>query len=171
MTEPATLILPASLQARLYRDIEVSSSSTLADLAEAIAAALARNNTLTTLYLGHNSIGAAGAGAIAAAVCRSAVLQDLQFESQLLTPDDKRAVEDRLAVNVMARDLAPWASHAVARASLLSLASPNKLPPAILAEIAVLAFGDDAVPKDRDLAPAGRAYAAERLLAAVKLLF
>lgn len=39
MTEPATLILRASLQARLYRDIEVSSSSTLADLAEAIVAA------------------------------------------------------------------------------------------------------------------------------------
>lgn len=39
MTEPATLILRASLRARLYRDIEVSSSSTLADLAEAIVAA------------------------------------------------------------------------------------------------------------------------------------
>lgn len=39
MTEPATLILRASLQARLYRDIEVSSSSTLADLAEAVVAA------------------------------------------------------------------------------------------------------------------------------------
>lgn len=39
MTEPATLILRASLRARLYRDIEVSSSSTLADLAEAIIAA------------------------------------------------------------------------------------------------------------------------------------
>jgi hypothetical protein len=39
MTEPATLILRASLGARLYRDIEVSSSSTLADLAEAIVAA------------------------------------------------------------------------------------------------------------------------------------
>ena len=39
MTEPATLIFRASLRARLYRDIEVSSSSTLADLAEAIVAA------------------------------------------------------------------------------------------------------------------------------------
>ena len=39
MTEPATLILRASLGARLYRDIEVSSASTLADLAEAIVAA------------------------------------------------------------------------------------------------------------------------------------
>lgn len=39
MTEPATLILRASLRSRLYRDIEVSSSSTLADLAEAIIAA------------------------------------------------------------------------------------------------------------------------------------
>ncbi len=39
MNEPATLILRASLRARLYRDIEVSSSSTLADLAEAIVAA------------------------------------------------------------------------------------------------------------------------------------
>ena len=39
MTEPTTLILRASLRARLYRDIEVSSSSTLADLAEAIVAA------------------------------------------------------------------------------------------------------------------------------------
>lgn len=39
MTEPATLILRASLGARLYRDIEVSSASTLADLAEAIIAA------------------------------------------------------------------------------------------------------------------------------------
>jgi hypothetical protein len=39
MTEPATLILRASLRARLYRDIEVSSSSMLADLAEAIVAA------------------------------------------------------------------------------------------------------------------------------------
>ncbi|EHK52946.1 IS1096 element passenger TnpR family protein [Allomesorhizobium alhagi] len=39
MTEPATLIFRASLRARLYRDIEVSSSSTLADLAEAICAA------------------------------------------------------------------------------------------------------------------------------------
>jgi phage-related protein len=39
MTEPATLILRASLRARLYRDIEVLSSSTLADLAEAIVAA------------------------------------------------------------------------------------------------------------------------------------
>jgi len=39
MTEPATLILRASLRSRLYRDIEVSSSSTLADLAEAIVAA------------------------------------------------------------------------------------------------------------------------------------
>lgn len=39
MTEPATLILRASLRARLYRDIEVSRSSTLADLAEAIVAA------------------------------------------------------------------------------------------------------------------------------------
>lgn len=39
MTEPATLIIRASLRARLYRDIEVSSSSTLADLAEAIVAA------------------------------------------------------------------------------------------------------------------------------------
>ncbi|WP_394890238.1 hypothetical protein ACG873_02415 [Mesorhizobium sp. AaZ16] len=37
--EPATLILRASLRARLYRDIEVSSSSRLADLAEAIVAA------------------------------------------------------------------------------------------------------------------------------------
>jgi hypothetical protein len=33
------LILRASLRARLYRDIEVSSSNTLADLAEAIVAA------------------------------------------------------------------------------------------------------------------------------------
>ncbi|MFD1984315.1 hypothetical protein ACFSOZ_17160 [Mesorhizobium newzealandense] len=39
MTEPATLIFRASLRARLCRDIEVSSSSTLADLAEAIVAA------------------------------------------------------------------------------------------------------------------------------------
>lgn len=39
MTEPATLIFRASLRVRLYRDIEVSSSSTLADLAEAIVAA------------------------------------------------------------------------------------------------------------------------------------
>jgi hypothetical protein len=39
MIEPATLILRASLRARLYRDIEVSRSSTLADLAEAIVAA------------------------------------------------------------------------------------------------------------------------------------
>lgn len=39
MTEPATLIFRASLRARIYRDIEVSSSSTLADLAEAIVAA------------------------------------------------------------------------------------------------------------------------------------
>jgi len=39
MAEPATLIFRASLRARLYRDIEVSSSSTLADLAEAIVAA------------------------------------------------------------------------------------------------------------------------------------
>jgi hypothetical protein len=39
MTEPATLIFRASLRARLYRDIEVSSSSTLADLAEAIVEA------------------------------------------------------------------------------------------------------------------------------------
>jgi len=39
MTEPATLILRASLRARLYRDIEVSSSSSLADLAEVIVAA------------------------------------------------------------------------------------------------------------------------------------
>ena len=39
MTEPATLILRASLGAKLYRDIEVSSASTLADLAEAIVAA------------------------------------------------------------------------------------------------------------------------------------
>jgi hypothetical protein len=39
MTQPATLIVRASLRARLYRDIEVSSSSTLADLAEAIVAA------------------------------------------------------------------------------------------------------------------------------------
>jgi len=39
MTEPATLIFRASLRARLYRDIEVSRSSTLADLAEAIVAA------------------------------------------------------------------------------------------------------------------------------------
>lgn len=39
MTVPATLILRASLGSRLYRDIEVSSSSTLADLAEAIMAA------------------------------------------------------------------------------------------------------------------------------------
>ncbi|MER9977185.1 hypothetical protein [Mesorhizobium sp. M0085] len=39
MTEPATLIFRASLRARLYRDIEVSSSSTQADLAEAIVAA------------------------------------------------------------------------------------------------------------------------------------
>ncbi len=39
MTEPATLILRASLRSRLYRDIEVSSSSTLADLAEAIVTA------------------------------------------------------------------------------------------------------------------------------------
>jgi hypothetical protein len=39
MTELATLILRASLRSRLYRDIEVSSSSTLADLAEAIVAA------------------------------------------------------------------------------------------------------------------------------------
>jgi hypothetical protein len=39
MTEPTTLILRASLRARLYRDIEVSSSSTLAELAEAIVAA------------------------------------------------------------------------------------------------------------------------------------
>jgi hypothetical protein len=39
MTEPATLILRASLRARLYRDIEVSSSSSLANLAEAIVAA------------------------------------------------------------------------------------------------------------------------------------
>ena len=35
MPEPATLIFRASLRARIYRDIEVSSSSTLADLAEA----------------------------------------------------------------------------------------------------------------------------------------
>jgi hypothetical protein len=39
MPEPATLISRASLRARIYRDIEVSSSSTLADLAEAIVAA------------------------------------------------------------------------------------------------------------------------------------
>ncbi len=39
MSQPATLILRASLRARLYRDIEVSSASTLADLAEAIVAA------------------------------------------------------------------------------------------------------------------------------------
>ena len=39
MIEPTTLILRASLRSRLYRDIEVSSSSTLADLAEAIIAA------------------------------------------------------------------------------------------------------------------------------------
>ncbi|MFD1985515.1 hypothetical protein ACFSOZ_23825 [Mesorhizobium newzealandense] len=39
MTEPTTLIFRASLRARLCRDIEVSSSSTLADLAEAIVAA------------------------------------------------------------------------------------------------------------------------------------
>ena len=39
MTQPATLIFRASLRARLYRDIEVSSSSTLADLAEVIVAA------------------------------------------------------------------------------------------------------------------------------------
>jgi phage-related protein len=41
MPEPATLIFRASLRARIYRDIEVSSSSTLADLAEAIVAAFA----------------------------------------------------------------------------------------------------------------------------------
>ncbi|NGO54239.1 plasmid pRiA4b ORF-3 family protein [Allomesorhizobium camelthorni] len=39
MSEPATLIFRVSLRARLYRDIEVSSSSTLADLAEAIVVA------------------------------------------------------------------------------------------------------------------------------------
>ncbi|QKC86893.1 hypothetical protein [Mesorhizobium sp. NZP2077] len=39
MSEPVTLIFRVSLRARLYRDIEVSSSSTLADLAEAIVAA------------------------------------------------------------------------------------------------------------------------------------
>ncbi len=39
MPEPATLIFRASLRARIYRDIEVSGSSTLADLAEAIVAA------------------------------------------------------------------------------------------------------------------------------------
>lgn len=39
MTESTTLILRASLGSRLYRDIEMSSSSTLAELAEAIVAA------------------------------------------------------------------------------------------------------------------------------------
>lgn len=39
MAQPATLTFRVSLRARLYRDIEVSSSSTLADLAEAIVAA------------------------------------------------------------------------------------------------------------------------------------
>jgi hypothetical protein len=39
MAQPGTLIFRVSLRARLYRDIEVSSSSTLADLAEAIVAA------------------------------------------------------------------------------------------------------------------------------------
>jgi hypothetical protein len=39
MAQFATLIFRVSLRARLYRDIEVSSSNTLADLAEAIVAA------------------------------------------------------------------------------------------------------------------------------------
>lgn len=39
MTESTTLILRASLGSRLYRDIEMSSSSTLAELAEAIVTA------------------------------------------------------------------------------------------------------------------------------------
>jgi hypothetical protein len=39
MVAPATVTLRASLAARLYRDIEVSSSNTLAELAEAIIAA------------------------------------------------------------------------------------------------------------------------------------
>ena len=39
MTQPTTLVFRVSLRARLYRDIEASSSSTLADLAEAIVMA------------------------------------------------------------------------------------------------------------------------------------
>ncbi len=130
--------------------------------ARAFAAALGANRSLTHLDLAASHIGADGVAALVAALDAHRSLTDLTLADNVVDADVEQRRVDRLRLNRLAATLPAWAEAAASKR--IELPGNRAIPPALAAQIGVLAFGQQLVPTSGWKSADGMTFAKRALL-------